>query len=481
MSGGTGLYMMDFDEWPGAQCYIMAKSVKHAKDLGYRAAYTFVQKNAEMDEKYRINKSAGDAGIYYDGNNNAFYKPITAKVEGEDGRNVHFFGPDETKDWKSTEIYDLMVNGTVNAPNSLVLATTTAGPDMDTLGYEHQKYIEQILEGTIEDETTWGVIFTIDEEDKLDENGEPNEFYYENEDVWRKANPNFNVSVYAEALRAMLPECRNSESKRIAFKTKHLNEWHTSVSSFIAPEMWKQCDNTQIPGLWQGLNYLTWDELPDAIEERYSSFFSKYRGCQAYAGLDLGFTDDFTAFVLVIIKNDAFDVVPMFWIPEATMSDRKNRHLITPWIEQGFIQTTPGPTTDHNFVRHSINKVNEFLDLREIYLDRSNADKLMYDLQDDGLELVKFGQGYMSMKEAVNAMEKLTLEQKVNYGNNPVLRWMNGNALIDMDAAGNRKFNKNKSSDKIDGIVAAAMGIYAAYINQAENKIIYNERGFISI
>jgi phage terminase large subunit-like protein len=481
MSGGTAIYMMDFDEWPGAQCYIMAKSVKHAKDLGYRAATSFVEKSDELSKRYKINLSAGDAGVYYKGNNNAFYKPITAKVEGEDGRNVHFFGPDETKDWKNTEIYDLMVNGTVNAPNSLVLATTTAGSDMDTLGYQHQKYIEQILQDVIEDETTWGVIFTIDEEDKLDENGDPDEFYYEKEEVWRKANPNFGVSVYPEALQAMLPECRASVGKRIAFKTKHLNEWHTSVSTFLKPERWKECEKREIKGLFQGLNHLNWDELPDAIEERYASFFAKYRGQQAYAGLDLGSVDDLTAFVLVIDGEEDADVIPLFWMPEETMEDRPNIHLFRPWVEQGYIQTTPGPTTDHNFVRFCINKLNEYLDLKEIYLDRSAADKLMYDLQDDGLELVKFGQGYMSMKEAVNAMEKLTLEKKLNYGMNPVLRWMNGNAIIHMDAAGNRKFNKDKSSDKIDGIVAAAMGIYASYINQSEHKIIYNERGFIAL
>src|SRR5699024_8477578 len=98
LSGATGLYMMDWDGWPGAQCYILAKNQNHAKDLGYRAATNLVENDAELSERYKIRRDNANAGIYFTGNNNSFYKPITSKAESEDGRNVHFCGPDETKD-----------------------------------------------------------------------------------------------------------------------------------------------------------------------------------------------------------------------------------------------------------------------------------------------------------------------------------------------------------------------------------------------
>ncbi len=492
ISGGTAIYMMDYDGWPGAQCYIMARSVKHAKDLGYRAATSFVENNTELSSKYRINRSAADAGIYYQENNNAFYKPITAKVEGEDGRNVHFFGPDETKDWTApSAIYDLMASGTVNAPNSLIMGTTTAGPNEDSLGKEHQDYIEEVLQGIVEDDATFGVIFGIDAEDKYkrddsgeiirDENNSPveDEFYYERPELWAKANPNYELSVFKSALEELLPAARKSITKRIEFKTKHLNEWHASVSSFIKPEKWNACDLETIPPLFKGFTSIAGVSLADRerrINEIYERLFERFRGCKAWAGLDLGSVDDFSAYVMAIQnENDTLDVVPMFWIPSETMKERKNENKLWPWIEQGYIQLTPGPTTDHNFIEYCIRKTAEYVDLQHIMYDRAKADAIRNNLEDAGYSVVDHGQGYLDMNPAVDAMEKLILERRVNLGGNPIMKWMNNNTVIRMDPAGNRKFDKDKSADKIDGMVAAAMSISQAYLQIPESGSIYDE------
>lgn len=161
------------------------------------------------------------------------------------------------------------------------------------------------------------------------------------------------------------------------------------------------------------------------------------------------------------------------------MKDRKNAHLINRWIQQGFIQTTAGATTDHSFIEYAVKKISEHIGLGEIWLDRTKADILITNLSNFGIEMVKFGQGYASMSSAVDIMEKLTLDKKVNYGKNPVLRWMNGNTVIQQDPAGNRKFNKDKAQDKIDGIVASAMALTGIYLGEETEESIYNERGAI--
>ncbi len=498
VSGGTGIYLMDFDGWPGAQCYIMAKSEIHARDLGYRAATSFVEKNERLKNKYKLLNAAGRVGIYFEANNNSFFKTITPKADSQDGRNVHGFLPDEVKDWdmySGAEVYELMVNGTVNAPNSMIMETTTAGPNTESLGYESQQYLEKVLEGSIVDETVGGVIYTIDEEDMyavdelgelIRENGKPvkDEFYYENPRLWKKANPNFGVSVYEETLKEMLAACRDSVSKRIAFCTKHLNQWFTNTSAFIKPEIWNACNiETSLP-LFSGFTTISGvdkEDREEQINSLYTRFFERFKGMRAWAGLDLGSVDDFTSFVLAIEDVDmgVFHVVPQFWIPDDTLKERKNAHLIKPWIKQGYIQTTPGATTDHNFLEYCILKTAEYLDLQELYFDRTKADAIMNNLDDAGLECVKFGQGYVSMNPAVDAFEKLALEKRLSFGDGPVLRWMNSNTVIRMDPAGNRKFDKDKSHDKIDGIVAGAMAIFNAYLNTGEGESIYNKRGAV--
>ena len=449
MSGAIGLYMMDWDGWPGAQCYILAKNQTHAKDLGYRSAQIMVENSESLSHLYKIRYDAANAGIYCK-DNQSFYKPITSKAESEDGRNVHFCGPDETKDWTNFEIYNLMKNGTVNAPNSLILSTTTAGPNQESLGHKRQKYLEKVLDEIIDDESLFGVIYTIDKQDRQDPS------FWMDQQVWRKANPNFGVSVYPEALMTIANEARHSLDQRIDFETKHLNVWHSSISSFVSAEAWNACGIRKIKA-----PFLSFDELLDY-----------YSGCETYIGLDMGSVDDFTALVACIRHEDQWDIIPFFFIPQGNMSDRKNAHLVKPWVEYGYIMATQGMTTNHAFTQSHIQKMAEELSVKEVVMDRYKTELIEPALEDMGLATVGIGQGYAGMAPCIDTLESMILERQINHGQNPVLKWMMGNIVIQKNPAGDRKFAKDKAEDKIDGPVALAMALYRALISTPEDDEI---------
>lgn len=468
ISGGTALYMMDFDEWPGAQCYILAKNQSHAKELGYRAAVNMIQQSEILSTRYKVKEGAAFMGVYFPDNNNAFYKPITSKPESEDGRNVHFCGPDETKDWRERAIYNVMKNGTVNAPNSLIMSTTTAGTDQDSLGYERQKYLEKILEGTINDDTTFGVIYTVDEEDKVDKNGDPDPEWWMRRDIWKKANPNFGVSVYEDSLTSLANNAKESPGERNDFQTKHLNVWHSSTEDFIEASKWARC--------------MTQKFKP--IMEDIKEGMKPFSGRNAYGGLDMGMVSDFASFVLAMEPDEeqgVWDLLPFFWIPEVTVYNRKNRHVLLPWIENNYIYTTPGETTHQDFIEDVIFQIAETLSIQEIAYDRYRLDMIIQHLMDEDLLMVPIGQGYVSMNPIVDNFEKMVLERKINNGDNPVLGWMLSNVTIRKDPAGNRKFDKDKSDDKIDGVVAGAMALARGTVNQEESGSIYDDRGIVTI
>lgn len=468
ISGGTGLYMMDPDGWPGAQCYILAKNQSHAKELGYRAAVNMIKQSELLSSRYKVREGAAFMGISFDANNGAFYKPITSKPESEDGRNVHFCGPDETKDWREREIYGVMKNGTVNAPNSLIMTTTTAGTYQDSLGYERQKNLEKILEGVIDDDTTFGVIYTIDEEDKLDENGNPDPEWWLRKEVWRKANPNYGISVYEDSLISLAMNARESPGERNSFQTKHLNVWHAANEDFIEASKWNRCLVKQF------------SPLMEDIKESVKPF----AGRGAYGGLDMGATSDFTSleFVLEPVGDESvYDILSLFWIPEGTLYNRKNIHIISPWVMDHYIFATPGETTHQDFIEEAIKTVAEILQIKEIAFDRYRLDMIIQHLMDEGIEMVPFGQGYVSMNPAVSILERMVLEKSLNHGGNPVLTWMLSNVVIRKDPAGSRKFDKEKSQDKIDGVVALAMALCRAMVNEGQEKSVYDERGIITI
>lgn len=441
MSGSVALYMIEYDGWAGAQCYILAKNQTHAKDLGYRAATIMVKSSKELSSKYRVNRSAADAGIYFDGNN-SFYKPITSKPESEDGRNVHFCGPDETKDWTDFEIYDVMKNGTVNAPNSLFMSTTTAGNNRESLGFQQQVYVEKMLNGIIEDDATFGIIYGVDEEDKEGDE------WWTNPKVWQKANPNYGVSVFEDALKSMIPTAKESLNKRIAFETKHLNIWHSSSEAYIPHERWKKCGTKKFKSIHD------------------------FKGRKAWGGVDLGSVSDFTAFVLVFEPVDnVWDVLCFFWIPKDTINERKNMGIIREFVEGGWIETTDGDVTDHDFIEAKIKEIASIVDLQEIAYDRYKMDMMINHLQDEGIEMTPFGQGYVSMNPAVDGLETFVLQNKIEHFGNPVLAWMNSNVTIKKDPAGNRKFDKDKSQDKIDGMVALGMALNRATFQETEGSM----------
>ncbi|SHF49923.1 terminase TerL endonuclease subunit, partial [Caloramator proteoclasticus] len=73
---------------------------------------------------------------------------------------------------------------------------------------------------------------------------------------------------------------------------------------------------------------------------------------------------------------------------------------------------------------------------------------------------------------------KLTLEEKIAHGGNPVLRWMMDNIYIKTDPAGNIKPDKEKSTEKIDGAVAMIMALDRALRNQNAGSV-YDDRGIL--
>ena len=137
--------------------------------------------------------------------------------------------------------------------------------------------------------------------------------------------------------------------------------------------------------------------------------------------LDLSNVSDITAFVLIFHENDLFQLLPFFWIPEEKMLEKIRK--------------------------------------KNINYDRWNSSQTIIDLQNEGMECNPFGQGYGSMGAPTKEFEKLVLTEKIEHFGNPVLRWMLASTVVKTDPAGNIKPDKEKSVQKIDGIVAGIMAL----------------------
>ena len=128
--------------------------------------------------------------------------------------------------------------------------------------------------------------------------------------------------------------------------------------------------------------------------------------------------------------EEQYIVLPYFWLPEETLQLRVRRDhvMYDKWERQGFIHTTEGNVVHYGFIEQFITKLGERFNIREIAYDRWNATMMVQTLEDDGFNMVPFGQGFRDMSPPTKELMRIVLERKLNHGGHPVLRWNMDNA-----------------------------------------------------
>jgi phage terminase large subunit-like protein len=158
-----------------------------------------------------------------------------------------------------------------------------------------------------------------------------------------------------------------------------------------------------------------------------------------------------------------FDVIPHFWCPKDKLKEREDVAGVPywSWARRGFIEATPGRATDHAYVVRRLGELSGTYRIKGVAYDRWRIDAFKRDLAAEGVavRLIEWGQGFRDMGPAVDALETAVLQRQLRHGAHPVLTWNCSNVIVARDPAGNRKLDKEKSREKIDGIVALAMAL----------------------
>ena len=382
---------------------------------------------------------------------NSFYQVLSAEAYSKHGFNISGVIFDELHVQPNRKLFDVMTKGSGDARTQpLYFLITTAGNDTNSIGYEtHQKAVD-ILEGRKIDSTFYPVIYSAKSEED-----------WTSEEVWRRVNPSLGVTIDIEKVAAACESAQQNPAEENSFRQLRLNQWIKQEVRWMPMQRWDACN--------------------------FPVNQSELEGRVCFGGLDLSSTTDVTAFVLVFppeYEGDKYQVLSYFWLPEETLDLRVRRDHVPydVWQSQGFLETTEGAVVHYSFIEKFIEKLGEKFNIQEIAVDRWNASYLMQNLEDLGFTMVQFGQGFGSMSPPTKELMNLVLERRIAHGGNPVLRWMMDNVFVEMDAAGNIKPSKKKSTEKIDGVVALVMGLSRALFYKAgRNESIYDERGLIFI
>lgn len=457
LAAGIGLYLMLADGEPGAEVYTAATKRDQAR-IAHRDATEMIKRSPELKR---------EAGLFKDNiysiENASKFEPLGRDSDSLDGLNVHGVIADEVHAWKTGDMWDVLETATGARRQPLMLAITTAGYDQNSFCWTLHEYTEKVLDGAVEDDSFFGLIYTLDEEDD-----------YEDESLWIKANPNLEVSKKVDNMRVLMKRAKEMPARLNVFLRKHLDIWTQAETRWINTEKWGECGKLQVAS-------------------------GELEGRPCYSGLDLSSTGDINALVHLfppIEEKEPYKVLCRFFVPEESMEERSKRDRVPyeSWVRGGYMMTTPGNVTDYDFILHQIREDGEVFDLQELAFDRWGSQKIVTDLQDIGFTadqkihkqsgaplLVQFGQGFASMSGPTKELERLILSVMLAHGDHPVLNWMAHNVVVREDPAGNLKPDKEKSSEKIDGIVALVMALGRASLHAEKVKSVYASRGIITI
>jgi phage terminase large subunit-like protein len=434
MSAPVGIFMTCADQEAGAEVYSAATTRDQAKVV-WDVAQQMVQRETGLQQAFCIDSTAHS--IFQSASASRF-QALSAEGNSLDGLNVHCAIVDELHAHRNRKVYDVLETARGARQQPLLWLITTAGSDRSGICYEQRTYVTKILDGVAEDDSYFGIIYTLDPDDD-----------WADESNWVKANPNLNVSVYAEELRPLALKARKMPSALNNFLTKHLSVWVNADSPLFNMKAWELCKDESL-----------------TIED--------FRGEPVWVGLDLAPRHDFVALAQLFRREDRYYAFLKHYLSEMEIEDSGNSSYAG-WAAEGWITSNPGNSTDYDQIEEELLRISSDFDLREVLYDPAGAKQILDHMQAAGLPMVEMRPIVTNFSEPTKLLDALIADGKITHDGNPVLAWELSNVVGHYD----RKDNvypvkpKERPENKIDGVIALIMALARAMVQAAPKQPSY--------
>lgn len=418
-----GNYMFAPDGEPGSEVYSGATTEKQAHEV-FRPAWLMTQKIDGYRKRFDISLGGTEKnpGNLYSTSTASRFEAVVGKPG--DGASVHCGLVDEYHEHKDDVLYDCFSTGMGARTQPIMAILTTAGTNTSCPCYAKRKQIIDILSGQKQNDAIFGIIYTIDQDDD-----------FTNFDVWKKANPNYNVSVFEDFLKSQYKMCLQEPRKQNILKCKHLNLWSNAGASW--------------------LNMVEWEKAVDP-ELRIEDFW----GDPCFLGLDLASKIDVAALMAIFVRDGHYYLFSKYYIPESRTHGENMSHYAG-WVHQEYLIATPGSRIDIEYIKKDIQEIAKNHDLSgeengggEVCNDPWNAQQLLTELLNKNIAVVEVSQTVNMLSEPMKEIEAALKDGKFHHDGNPVTTWMFGNVMCRVDKKDNIFPFKNGDENKIDGAVA---------------------------
>lgn len=439
LSSGVALYLLAADGEMGAEVYSAATTRDQAR-IVFNDAKGMAERSPGLRAHFGVETAAHS--VYVPRNASKFGTLARDQGGNLDGLNVYCAIVDELHGHKTRDVWDVLETATGARRQPLLWAITTAGFNRVGICYEQRTYLTKLLDGVMQDDEYFGVIYSIDETD------DPWA-----ESSWIKANPNWGISVNPDDIRRKARKAMEMAAAQNNFLTKHLNVWVNADTAWMNMQAWEKAGNP--------------DLAPDDFE-----------GQPCWMGLDLATKTDLAALALLFKPNDGeYVAFVRFFLPEEAAEDGRNAHYAG-WSIEERLTLTPGNTLDFAYIENEIRDLARRFDIQEVAFDPWQANYLATRLMDEGLKMVEVRQLVQHMSPAMKELEAAVLSGRFHHAACPVLTWNISNVVGHLDAKDNIYPRKEQPQNKIDGVIALLMALSRAMTVNA-GPSVYEERGLV--
>ena len=431
------LYMLLADGEKGAEVYSIATKKDQAK-LVFDEAYRMIQQDSYLSKV--TNKRRTD--IYCDLTFSKF-QPLASDSNTLDGLNSHLVVIDELHGITDRTVYEVMKQSISSRKQPMIVMITTAGTVRENIFDDMYNYATKVVDGAFEDDTFLPILYELDD---LEE--------YADSANWSKANPALGTIKDLEYLSNQLERAKNNPADLQGILVKDFNVRGTDCNSWLT---FTQIDNSQ-----------TFD-------------LSSFQDYFAMGGADLSKNRDLTAGTVVILdpRTENRYVQQHYWIPRDSLAVRtiEERTLYNKWNERGLITFIEGNIIDYSYITAW------FIDLRDkhglkipyIYYDSWSATQWVKEMEYNGFKMIATQQGYKTLSLPMQTLGADLVAKRVNYNNNPILKWCLTNTHVKPDINGNiQPIKSTKPSQRIDG-TASLLDAYVGLLDNYDDLIEANK------
>lgn len=419
---GLALYCLVADGEAGAEVYTAATKREQARII-FDECINMVKQSPVLAKNLKKRKTDLYFGLTF-----SKLKPLGRNAETLDGLNGSAIIIDELHSIKDRNQYEVLKQSQSARRNPLLIMITTAGTLRASIFDDMYSYAVGVADETIEDKGFLPILYELDEKTE-----------WQKPEMWQKANPALGSIKKIEDLQAKVKRAVQSPQDLVGVLVKDFNVIEN-----------------------QALAWLTFEDLNNTATFSLEDF----RGSYAIGGADLSITTDLTcATILMLNAEGKIFVSQMYWLPAEGFERRVQEEKIPydKWHERGLLRLCEGNAIDYRDITAWYIELVEKFEITPawIYYDPYSSRYWVKEMEARGFRMVKIFQTARNLSLPMQMLGTDLKAKRVNYQNNPILKWCLGNTGCHEDVQGNvMPVKASGKKNRIDG-VASLIDAYA--------------------